>query len=160
MLEINLVPRSCWYKTGVRDKLSPDEWIQIVDATARRANFQCEFCGFDGYLVCHPDFQKRIHLDNWATYLLTGFSLVCQNCCDAIHIGRAQKVSPERFREVKEHIKNVNKLDKDSEVEFMVFKAFSKYRSEALYRWEVDIWSYLQDLGFTPNLMVDTKTRG
>jgi len=114
-LEVSLVPANAW-GINVRAIISEENWFKL------RQKFGAHYDPYSNYPkpaapltceACKHSFSESLHLheiwdfdDKKKAQTLIGFSVVCENCHNAIHMGRANKVGlgePSR-----KHLKTVN----------------------------------------------------
>lgn len=152
-LEVGLIPASMWGK-NVRAVVSEESWLKL------RRQFGAYYDPFINYpdpappLVCgccDEKFLDSLHLhelwdfnDDKRTQTLIGFKAVCEDCHNAIHIGRANKVG--LGESAKKHLKKVNSWTDIQLLEYLE-SAQSEWIRRSSIEYELDVdWLVTQGL--------------
>ena len=150
-LEIGLVPAKAWGR-NVRAIVSEENWLKLRD----------NFCAYyDPYrnfpepappLICQAckrEFSESLHLhelwdfdDDNRRQVLTGFMPVCEECHNAIHMGRSNNVG--LGEHAQEHLKKVNSWS-DDQLSRHLESAYALWMKRLEIDYELDI-SLLYDL--------------
>lgn len=143
-LEIELVPRTCWF-SNLRKTLTRREWDIIRKYTyGLSKDSSCMICGSkEGRLNAHEIWEYDL---NTHTQKLIGLVALCDDCHMVKHIGFAQLNG--KFEEAADHFCLINNCDLEVFNEKIVrAKELFDNRSN-IDNWKLDI-SYLKDIGFT-----------
>jgi hypothetical protein len=140
-LKIELIPRTSWGK-NVRTNVKKNDWDKIRKAVYEKANMECQICNEKSKtLHAHEvwEFDEKNHIQK-----LVDINGICEDCHNAIHYGRAQKIGT--AKQAKEHFMKVNQcdgLDWFDEVE----RAKEDFtRRSRISEWQLDI-SLIKEYG-------------
>jgi len=143
-LEIELVPKTCWYN-NLRKVLPRKEWDKLRKEVYKKAEYRCEICGSTGKLNCH---EKYSYDDNKLVQKLEGFVALCDNCHYIKHIGFVNvqiaegKLPGTIFCELEKHFAKVNECCHEDFKEH-IRKAFEIWKRRSRKNWRTDLGEYI-----------------
>lgn len=134
-LQIELVPRSCWF-SNTRSNLKSSYWDRIRKYHYTKANNCCEICGGKGKK--HPVECHEVWLYNEKTFTqkLGYFQAICPLCHEVKHIGLAGILG--NGLRAFNRFKRINKLDKKT-AKNIIDAVFKQWRIRSQYKWKLDI---------------------
>lgn len=152
-LEVCLIPAGAWGQ-NVRAVVSDSSWFTLRD------KFGSLFDPYKNYpeptepllcSCCGKMVSESLHLhEKWEfddedfIQMLTGFIVVCEDCHNAIHIGRSNKVG--LGEKAKEHLKKVNGWT-DSQVKKHLEAASSQWLKRSGFKYQLNLnWLLEQNL--------------
>lgn len=145
MLEIELVPSTCWY-SNVRSEVSRADWEKCKQYVRERSGNRCEVCGGQGRkwaVECHEIWEYD---DDNFTQTLRGLIALCPPCHRVKHIGRTLTVGTvEDLEQSIRHLCEVNYWTPEH-AEMYINAAFDLWKIRSQYEWSLDI-SWLDTLG-------------
>jgi 5-methylcytosine-specific restriction endonuclease McrA len=141
-LEVELVPRSCWF-TNVRSSISKEDWDKIRKAQAEQAGNRCQICRGKGPkwpVECHEtwEYNEEIKIQR-----LKGLISLCPDCHRVKHFGKAQIDGKDGIAFA--WLMKVNGWDRN-QAEKHIEEAFRIWQHRSQIIWELDI-SFLDSLG-------------
>lgn len=151
-LEINLVPKTCFYK-NVRQILTDKQWKIICSQVYSKYYYQCAICydvgenhPVEGHEIWAYDDKNHIQI-------LKDIIALCPMCHLTVHFGFAQiqgKGEKALFHLMKINSWTRNKADKH------IKKSFDKWLQRSQNKYTLDI-SYLQEYGVNTENLVKNK---
>lgn len=152
-LEVGMIPASAWGQ-NVRAIVSEGSWLML------RQRFGAIYDPYSNYPdpapplsceCCGGQFSESLHLhelwdfdDEQGSQTLTGFRVVCEDCHNSIHIGRANKVGIGEA--ARQHLKAVNGWS-DRQLTSHLEKAQREWTSRLGIDYELDVnWLIEQEL--------------
>jgi len=134
-LEIELVPRTCWF-SNVRSCVSKKDWDMLRKKAYVAAGHKCEICGGKGKhwpVECHEVWEYD---DTKKTQTLLRMCALCPGCHEVKHMGLAGIKG--RTKQALKHLAKVNSW-KLSQAEDHATKAFATWRNRSTYYWLLDL---------------------
>jgi hypothetical protein len=152
-LTIDLVPKPCWC-TNLRTLLTDTEWDAIRKPMVEAAAGRCEVCGVawtKSPLQSHEIWAYDV--DNRAQRL-TRLVVLCPDCHNAKHYGRAQQIGYDG--EARAQLAKVNGWSAQ-QVKEHIDQAFAQWDERNKIAWELDV--SLLGLPLDGGRMADAKRR-
>lgn len=155
-LEIELVPKTCWY-SNLRKSITQKNWDIIRKQCYKDANYRCEICGSDGKnqifqtrgsisgtLNCHEiwEYDDVNHIQK-----LKGFIALCNNCHMIKHLGFAGIKAGEGlldYNKLIDHFLKINNTTLDVFKDHCT-KVEEIFIERSKFKWTTDLsqWNYL-----------------
>jgi hypothetical protein len=135
ILNIELVPTTCWY-SNLRSELSPGQWDVVRRRTYLEAGYKCEICGGKGKKW--PVEAHEVWEYNDCTYVqkLVRTIALCPACHGVKHIGFA--AANGRYNKALRHLMKVNKWSAPIAVTY-IDHAFEEHGRRSAHNWTLDI---------------------
>ncbi len=149
-----LVPKPLWGLSAYRTLGRGAKWRAIRNDVLKAASNQCSACECsESPLYCHEEWKYD---DKCGIAELVGFGLLCENCNNVAHIGRAMAHGLKNS--ALEHLCRINGLTK-SEGQTVVGEAMKVWRARNRKKWRVTVSKSL--LGRYPylRLLLGAATR-
>lgn len=134
-LEIELVPRTCWY-SNVRSEVSPKNWNKIKAKVSNMAGGRCEICSGIGKkwpVECHEVWWYN---DSNQRQTLIRMIALCPPCHEVKHFGLAEIRG--RASAALAHLRKINLWDLET-AEAHVESAFLVWSRRSNVKWALDI---------------------
>lgn len=141
-LEIELVPKSCWF-SNVRSAVTKKQWNLMKSEIASKAWNLCEICGGVGPkhpVECHEVWNYD---DNNLIQKLIKMIALCPDCHMVKHMGFAQITNKADY--ALNHFMKINKINKVDAQKY-IKQAFAIWEKRSLKKWKLDI-TLLKDFG-------------
>jgi hypothetical protein len=146
-LQIELVPRTCWYK-NLRNQMKRSDWDKLRRKVYADQGYLCCICGADGsgkaQLHCHEAWHYN---DLIYVQTLTGFHATCPMCHHVEHFGLAKVLASQgklNLENVIQHFMKVNQVTREK-FDAHRAEAFSLWEERSLHQWKLDLgkWANL-----------------
>lgn len=151
-LEIEMVPKTCWY-SNVRSNVTRSTWDIIKRDTAKRNGWCCEICegkgtdqGYKWPVECH-EVWDYIEVDGVKVQKLIKMTSLCPRCHEVKHLGLARVRN--REAEALEWLALVNRI-REVDVLTLSRVATEEWKERSRHKWKLDI-SYLERYGVNIN---------
>ena len=142
ILQIELVPRSCWF-SNVRSCVPKETWDTIRKDCYRRAAYRCEICDENGHI---QGYNHKVECHEIWTYdeltriqKLERFICLCPLCHEVKHAGLT--ITKKGIEPILERLMKINKWT-HKQASYHTRRSFDLWAKHSKWHWHLDI-SYL-----------------
>lgn len=150
-LEIELVPKPCWY-SNMRKAMTQKQWDTLRRSVYQQYNYHCAICNAEGEVQCHEiwHYDDENHVQT-----LKGFVALCLMCHHVKHIGLARTLANKGQLNIDNVIAHFCKVNECYEADFLQYetRVFAQWMARNASEWRTDLGDYT-------HLVTSTQQKG
>ena len=137
-LNFECLPQALWGK-NIRSELGQDEWDTIRKKTYKKYNHKCCICGKKAKMNAHEVWKLRINSNkSIGEQILVNIISVCDDCHDAIHIGRTLAIGTP-YNKVLTYYSKINNIDLAKATSDLIYMDEKLDKLNKIRYWSIDL---------------------
>lgn len=137
-LNFECLPQALWGK-NIRSELGQDEWDIIRKKVYKKYNHKCCICGKKAKMNAHEVWKLRINSNkSIGEQILVNIISVCDDCHNAIHIGRSLSIGIP-LEQVLTYYSKINNIDLDKATSDLMYMDEKLDKLNKIRYWSIDL---------------------
>lgn len=137
-LNFECLPQALWGK-NIRSELGQDEWDIIRKKVYKKYNHKCCICGKKAKMNAHEVWKLRINSNkSIGEQILVNIISVCDDCHNAIHIGRSLLIGIP-LEQVLTYYSKINNIDLDKATSDLMYMDEKLDKLNKIRYWSIDL---------------------
>lgn len=137
-LRFECLPQALWGK-NIRSELGQNEWDIIRKKTYKKYNHRCAICGKRAKMNAHEVWKLKINSRKGiGVQILVNVISVCDDCHNAIHIGRSLSIGIP-LGQVLFYYRTVNNISEDEALADLEYMDEKLDKLNRIRYWDIDL---------------------